>query len=101
MQLERVRAVLEVVLGADHLARQFAELANGHKSSVQQVSDRRSKDEAARLHADDNTRRMAAHQLRQTVDRLLESPRILEEGGDVLEEDSLLGEIRDIVDQRR
>ena len=94
MQLERVGAVLEVVLRADHLARQLAQFAHRHEASIELVRDRRREDEPARLHPDDHPRHMRSHQVRELINRLLEGSRILQERGDVLEQNPLFGEIR-------
>src|SRR5205085_8254788 len=84
----------------DDIAWQLAELADGHKTSAQQVSDRRGENEAARLHADDFVGLVAAYQRRQLVDRLLVRPGLLEQGGDVLEQDPFLRKVGYIINQR-
>src|SRR5438445_11871974 len=99
VQFERVGAVLEVVLGTDDLPWQLAELANRHKTRAEKIRDRRSKVEPARLHPDHHPRLMPAHELRQLVDRLLEVSRLLQQRGDVLEQDSLFRNVRYVATQ--
>ena len=54
VQLERVDAVLEQVLGADRLVRQLARLAGQHEAGAELARERRPEQEAARLGADDD-----------------------------------------------
>src|SRR4030081_2134675 len=53
VHLEGRRAVLEVVLHADHVGWQLAKLADRHEPDAELVGDRGREDEAAGLHADD------------------------------------------------
>ena len=54
VELERVGAVLEQVLGPDGLVRQLAGLAREHEAGAELARDRRPEQEAARLGADDD-----------------------------------------------
>ena len=101
VHLERGRAVLEVVLDADHVGRQLAKLAHGHEANTELVRDRRAEDEAARLHADDDVDVALPHPLHEPVDGRLERLAVLEERRDVLEQDARLGEVGDVADARR
>src|ERR1700677_322954 len=51
VDLQRVRAVLQIVGNASHRSRKLARLAHRHKASVQPVGQRWSKDESTRLNA--------------------------------------------------
>ena len=98
MHLERGRAVLEVVLDSNHVRGQLAELAHRDEPDPQLVRDRGGEDEAARFHADDRVDPAVADALQKPVDRGAERRSVLEKRGDVLEEDSWLGEIGDVTD---
>ena len=53
VDLDTIRAVLEIVVVAIELARQLARLADRHEPRVDLVRERGAEDEAARLDADD------------------------------------------------
>src|SRR6266545_5342949 len=72
MQLERVRAVLELVRRADRLRRQLAGAARGNEAATDLARDRRAEDEAARLGAEDQVRLPFGRPRGEAVDRLVE-----------------------------
>src|ERR1700704_4240462 len=98
VHLEGRRAVLEVVLHADHVGRQLAELADRHEPDAELVGDRSREDEAAGLHADDGVDLLVADLREEPVDCGRERIAVLEESGDVLEEDPRLRKIGDVAD---
>ena len=72
VNLERIRAVLEVVARLDRLPGQLAGLPRGHEAAAERVGERTAEDEAARLGAEDHVGRPRAGPRRQPVDRLAE-----------------------------
>ena len=82
------------------LGRQLAQLAHRHEARVELVRHRGAEDEAARLHADDDVDLLARVRLEHQVDRFLVGGRVLEQGGDVVEEDAGLREVGDLADLR-
>src|SRR5262245_6897915 len=97
---EDVAPVLELVLLLDGRARQLAPLAHGDKARLELVGQRPAEDEAARLHPHDDLDRDRMILLGEVVDHRRPGGAILQERGDVLEEDALGGKVFDIADLR-
>src|SRR5215470_10892175 len=95
---EHVAPVLELVLLLDHRARELALLPHGHEARAQLLRQRAAEDEAARLHADHDIDLGRAIALGQMIDHRAPRHPILEQRGDVLEEDPFGREILDIAD---
>src|SRR5262245_12765621 len=86
MDLEAVGAVLELVGAANGARRQLAGLSHRRESGADAIGDHRSKNEAAALDADDEIDALILERQRETVDGRVKTIRILEERGDVVEE---------------
>ena len=69
VQLERVGAVLQRVVGADRVVRQVAGLAREHEARAELAGDRRPEQEAARLRPDDDVGLQVAGDVDERVDR--------------------------------
>src|SRR5437764_1070847 len=91
-------AVFEVVFDAHDVRRKLAELADGDEPDPELVGDRSGEDEPARFHPDDGVDGALADLREQSVDRRVERGAVLEEGGDVLEEDPRLWKIGNATD---
>src|SRR5262249_58978939 len=97
---QRVTAVLELVFYLDRLARQLAELAHRHEPRTELMGDRAGKDEAPRLDADHDVDPVFGVIGGQHVDYRADRRSILQQGGDVFEEDAFGREILDVADLR-
>ena len=95
VDFERVGAVFEVVVHAGALRGKLLWLAHGDEACVQTVCDGWAKDEAASFDAQDEVDFFADVVGGEGVDELREAGFVLEESGDVIEEDSRLGEVGD------
>src|SRR5262244_3586794 len=95
---EHVTAVFELVLLLDHRARELALLPHGHETRAELLRQRAAEDEAARLHADHDVDLGRAIALGQMIDHRAPRHPILEQRGDVLEEDPFGREVFDIAD---
>ena len=98
VDLEKVGAVLELVLLPLDLPRQLARLAHRHESGTEPVGDGRGEDEPSGLDAEHPVDPVVGEVVRQRVDRRPERLRVAEERRDVLEGDAWLGEVRDVPD---
>src|SRR3989442_9570170 len=98
MNLEYCRAILERVGFRNLLAGQLALLAYGNEAGVEQVGERPSEDEAARLDPDDQLDGLAAIGPRHDVHGLAKGASVLEEGRNVLEEHPFFGEVAYVAD---
>ena len=70
MDLERVEAVLERVLGRDGVGRKLARLAGRDESGAELAGERRAEDEAPRLRGDDVVDRAVAERIGEPAGRL-------------------------------
>src|SRR5262249_55493436 len=95
---QRVAAVFELVLHLDGLARQLAELADGDEPGVELVGQRPPEDEAAGLDADHDLDPRLPIVSGQEVDDPTKGRTVLEQGRDVLEEDTLGRKVLDVPD---
>ena len=98
VELERVEAVLELVLGADRVPGQLAGLPRGHEAAAEPVRQRAAEDEAARLCAEDHVGLQRLGVGREPIDRVAERLLVGEERHDVLEDDPRLREVGDVPD---
>src|SRR5262249_53124210 len=98
MELERVRAVFELVRRAHRLRRQLPGPPRGDEAAADLARDRRAEDEAPRFSAEDQIRLLRRGPRRQLGDGLIESLRVREKRRDVLETDAGLRPIRDLPD---
>jgi hypothetical protein len=98
VQVKLVQPVLEPVLHADRLVRQLAGLPRGHEPDSQLTCQRATEDEAAGLGGDDQVDGERARVLGEQADRVIERRRIEQQGRDVPEHDSRLGEVGDVAD---
>src|SRR5947209_970038 len=97
---ERVAPVLELVLDFDGLARQLAELPHGDQARAELVGERTTEDEPARLDGDDDVHALFLVSACEHIDHVAERRAVLQEGGDVLEEDPFGRKILDVADLR-
>src|SRR5262249_11305543 len=93
VNLETVRSVLEIVSALYRLRRQLPRLAHGRESGAQPIGDHRSENEPAALDADDQLDSVVFERQHHAVDCRAETDRILEQRGDVVEENPGLGEV--------
>src|ERR671918_1240496 len=96
VQLERIEAVLERVLGADRAPGKLAWLAGRHEAAAEPVGERRAQDEPARLGAEDQVWLARLGELGELLDGLAQRLRIRQQRHDVLEDDAALREVRDV-----
>src|SRR2546427_2281084 len=95
---EHVPAVLELVLLLDHRRGELALLAHGHEARAKLVREHPAEDEAARLDADHDIDGALRILRGKMFDDRRPRRRVLEQRGDVLEEDAFGGEILDVAD---
>src|SRR6185312_3023916 len=100
MNLEGVRPVFEVIGYPRRRSRQLARLPYGHKPRVEPVRERWTKDEATRFDAEHQVDVLVDVVLRERINERRESLRILEQGRDVVEEDTRLGKIGNGANER-
>src|SRR5215813_6450265 len=93
-----IPSVLELVLLLDHRAWQLALLSDGHETGAQLLGQRAAEDESAGLDTDHDIHLGRAISGGEMVDHRTPRLAILEERGDVLEEDAFGWEILDIAD---
>ena len=98
--LQPVGAVLEAVVHADHLARQFAWLPHWAEADPAGGGQGGANDEAAALDAHDQVRLQSIADLAQLPHHLLPGGDLAHQRCDVAEQDAGLGEIRDVAHQR-
>src|SRR6266702_3981820 len=99
VNLQRVGAVLQVVADARGLRRQLLGLAYRHEARVQPVRQRRAEDEPARLDTEHQVDLLADVVRRQRVGQLCEALLVLQQRGDVVEQNARLGKIRNGADK--
>ena len=97
MNLDLVRAVLEIIFLRNNLSRELALLADGNKTFPERVRQGRADNEAARFDAHDSIEfKIQMHiPLGQGIDDEPETHRVLDQRGDVAEHDPFLGIIGD------
>ena len=98
MNLDNVGAVFLRIFLTDRIGRQLAGLAAGNKSGAQFESENGAADETARFDAYHFGDTLVAIELRKIPADDVESTRIFEGSGKILEKDALGGEILDIAD---
>src|SRR5262245_59228437 len=100
MDLQRIQAVFQLIAPLDSLRRKFAGFADRNKAGVQTVGQSRTKDETARFDGQDRIDLGVEVMLGKRVDERGKAHLVLEQGGDVVEQDAFLGEVRDLANQR-
>src|SRR5690606_9064888 len=88
MDLDGIDAIFEHVVLPDGLARQLTALAHGDEANPESNGNASAKDEAARLDAGDVGEAHLAMGGGNALDALTEAFRMLDQGGDVAEQDS-------------
>src|SRR5256885_11846858 len=91
VDLKGIGAVFEVVGELGDFRRQFLRLAHGYEAGIQAIGERRAEDEATGFNADDQIDVAIEVVLRECVDECSEADLVFEQGGDVIEQNSLLG----------
>ena len=99
MDFEGVGAVFEIIGDAGDGGGKLFGLADGDEAGIKAVSERGSKDEAAGFNAEDEIDLLLEVVGGEGVNELGEAGLVLEDGGDVVEEDAGLGKIRDGADE--
>src|SRR5260221_3026203 len=99
MDLQTIGSILQRILLTRGLPGKLARLARRHESGRQAHRDRRGEDVAARFDPEHLGDAPPLKPLRQPLQRHPEGLAILEERGDVLEDDSFFGEVRNIADE--
>jgi len=100
VNFQRVRPVFEVICNAGNRGGQLAWLAHRDEARVEPVSQRRAKDESARLDAQDQVNLVLDVVRRQQVNQLGKAGFVFEERGDVVKKNPGLGEIGHRAHQR-
>jgi hypothetical protein len=100
VDLEGVRAVLEVVSDANGGARKLFGFTHRYEAGVEAVGEGGAEDEAAGLDAKDEVDFFIDVVLREGIDELSKAHGILEERSDVVEEDAGFGEVGDGANER-
>ena len=100
VDFEGVGAVFEVVALRDDLGGELFGLADGDEAGVEAVGDGGGEDEAAGLGAEDDVDVLPDVVPGEGVNHPRETGAVLEQGGDVVEEDAGLGEVGDGADER-
>ena len=95
MDFEGVGAVFQIVRDASDGGGKLFRLAYGDEAGIEAVSERGTKDEAAGFNAKDEIDLLLEVVGGKGVNELGEAGLVLEDGGDVVEEDAGLGKIRD------
>jgi hypothetical protein len=85
---------------ADDLARQLAALPDHDEAAAQQIGERGRDQEAAALDPDQLVRLVGLDRGFEAIDGLAPGLGVNEQGGDVVEENPRLGEIRHMADMR-
>src|SRR6185437_17160177 len=96
VDLQAVRAVFEVVRNSETLGGQFFGLADRDESRAQGISQGRREDKAARLDAENYVDLRLAVVILEAIDDGAEAAGVLEERGDVVEQDPRFREVRDL-----
>ena len=99
VHLQGVGAVLQIVGDADAFGGQLLRLAHRHEAGAERVGERRGEDEAAGFDAEDDIDLRIAVVVLQAVDDAAKSVRVLEQRGDVVEENAGLGEVGHLADE--
>src|SRR5438067_3791482 len=100
VRLEDSRPVLEGVLHALGLVGELPELADGRDADAESIGERGAEKEPARLDGDDALEALAAQPPGKLVDDGAVGRRIAQHRSEVLEEDSRLGKIGNVADER-
>ncbi len=98
VHLQAVRPVLERVRRLDRLARELAGLARRDEARAERIRERRAEDEPARLGTEDELRLARSRPVGELPDRLREVLRVGDQRHEVLEDDPLAREVRDVAD---
>ena len=98
MDLERVRAVLELIANGIGLARELAGLARRNEARTELEGHGDTDHEAARLGADDLGDARIAEMIGDVLDRAAHGLGVREQGRDVLEHDARLGIVGNVGD---
>ena len=99
MDLERVAAIFQVIADLFRFGGQLSRLADRNKSRIQPIGERWSKDKSAGLHAEHEVNLFADIVFRERVDQPSEAELVLEQRGDVIEQDALFREVGYLADQ--
>ena len=99
MDLQRVGAIFQCVFEFRCCSRQFARLAQRDETRIQTIGDRRAEDESARFHAQHQVDAGFEIMFGERIDQHGQAEPVLEQGGDVVKQDALLGEIGNFADQ--
>jgi len=99
MDLESIRAVLELILNARGFPRQFPRFSHGNKTGAEPVRQRRSENKATRFHADHHVHGLAGVMRAKLVHNRAKAGSVLQQGRQVVEENSRLRVIRDLANQ--
>src|SRR5207247_5706143 len=94
VNLEAVGAVLERIAHAHALGWQLLRFTHRNKTCAQRVGQGRREDKTARFNADNHVNAGILVMLLEPVDGVMKALAVLQQRGDVIEQDSRLGEIR-------
>lgn len=100
---ETYSAVLLLIRDLSDSAGELASLTDGGKSSAEAHSDQGAEEEATGIQTDNNVDLLVnggVDVVDNVGDHHLDSNRILEQGEDILEQDTLLGKVGNIADKR-
>src|SRR5260370_991048 len=95
VNLEAVGAVLELIADAYAVRWQLLRFTHRNETRIQRVGQGRREDKSARFDTDNHVDAGVLVMLLEPVDGVMKAPVVLEQRGDVIEQDSRLGEIRE------
>ena len=98
MQLQDILPIFKFVLHGDRLAWELAELSHWDEAESERVRNRCAEDESARLDPNNDVGLLRADRDKHCLNRSVERLSILEECGDVAEDDPWLRKVRDRAD---
>ncbi len=99
VDFERIGGVFELVGDGYCFRGQFFRFANGDESGVETVGESRGENEAARFDSGDDVYFVAVVVLAEAVDERVETARVLQQSGEVVEKNAGLGVVGNFADQ--
>ena len=99
MDLERVAAIFQVIADFLRFGGQLSRFAYRNESRIKPVGKRRPEDKSASFHAKDEVNLFADIVFRERINQTSEAKFVLEQRGDVIEQDALFREVGYLADQ--
>ncbi len=99
VDFERIGGVFELVGDGHRFRGEFFWFANGDESGVEAVGESRGENEAARFDSGDDVYFVAVVVFAEAIDKRVETARVLQQSGEVVEKNAGLGVIGNFADQ--